>query len=239
MDYRVRLAGSEMFSEDILVFRIEKPEGYAFSPGQFCFLSLPDKGFHDDKGLRKHLSIASSPAEKELLFATKISGSAFKRTLMALPAGAEIVVEPPMGKFTLSENISDPVVFIAGGIGITPFRSMIRHIDTKKAGISVVLFYSVRVPTEAVFLDELQYVAEKNDHMKVVPTMTRVEEGSAVWKGLTGRVSPEMIQEHATGAKHALYYIAGPPALAEGAQKMLKDTGIDLKQMRVEKFTGY
>jgi NAD(P)H-flavin reductase len=90
-----------------------------------------------------------------------------------------------------------------------------------------------------VFLDELQYVAEKNDHMKVVPTMTRVEEGSAVWKGLTGRVSPEMIQEHATGAKHALYYIAGPPALAEGAQKMLKDTGIDLKQMRVEKFTGY
>jgi ferredoxin-NADP reductase len=239
MDYRVRLTGSEMFSEDILVFRIEKPEGYAFSPGQFCFLSLPDKGFRDDRGLRKHLSIASSPGEKELLFATKISGSAFKRTLMALAAGAEIVVEPAMGKFTMPENISDPVVFIAGGIGITPFRSMIRHIDTKGAGISVVLFYSVRVPGEAVFLDELQSVAEKNEHINVVPTMTRVEEGSDVWKGLTGRVSPEMIQEHTTGAKHALYFIAGPPALAEGAQKMLKDTGIDLQQIRVEKFTGY
>ncbi len=239
MDYRVRLKGSEMFSEDILVFRIEKPEGYVFSPGQFCFLSLPEKGFHDDKGLRKHLSIASSPGEKELLFATKISESAFKRTLMALPAGAGIVVEPPMGKFTLPENISEPLVFIAGGIGITPFRSMIRHIETQGAGTSVVLFYSVRIPGEAVFLDELQSVAEKNEHIKIVPTMTRVEEGSDVWKGLTGRIGPEMIQEHATGAKHALYYIAGPPALAEGTQKMLRDTGIDLKQIRVEKFTGY
>jgi ferredoxin-NADP reductase len=239
MDYRVRITGTEMFSEDIMIFSIRKPDGYAFRPGQFCFLTLPDKGFNDEKGLRRHLSIASSPDEKDLLFATKISGSAFKRTLTALPEGAEIVVEPPMGKFFLSEDISGPLVFIAGGIGITPFRSMIRDIDANRVGISVVLFYSVRVPNEAVFLDELQSVAGKKEQIKVVPTMTRVEEGSGIWTGLTGRVNKEMIQEHTKGWRQSLYHIAGPPALAEGAQKMLQGAGIDPKQIRVEKFAGY
>ena len=239
MEYRVDFKGREMVSEDILVFRIGKPEGYAFSPGQFCFLTFPDLGFQDEKGLRKHLSIASSPGETELLFATKVSGSAFKKTLMALRTGAEIVVEHPMGKFTLPEHIDSPVIFLAGGIGITPFRSILRHIVDTGKGFTVTLFYSARVPGEAVFLEELQSLAAKHDEIFVVPTMTRIEQGSGIWRGLTGRISPEMIKEYAAGWQKALYYAAGPPPLAEATQKMLGDMGIFPQKVHVEKFTGY
>src|SRR4029453_16457719 len=100
-----------------------------FKPGQYFFVTLPDVGHQDEKGLRRHISVVTSPTEKGALgLATRMRDTAFKRTLADLEVGSEVDVEPPKGKFTLPDDTSRPLVFVAGGIGITVFRSMLRYI---------------------------------------------------------------------------------------------------------------
>ena len=127
-------------------------------PGQWCFISVPDLGFQDERGLKRPLSIASSPLEKELLFATKLSNSAMKRTLADMPLGSVISLEKPLGNFILPEDTSTPLAFLAGGVGITPFRSMLRYAAEARTGHTITLFYSSRTPAETPFLDELMSI---------------------------------------------------------------------------------
>jgi len=124
MGKELELLYREISGGSIAVIKIEKPDVFKFQPGQFCRLTVPDAGINDDKGLTRTLSIASSPSEKELIFATRLSDSAFKKTIKDLPVGAKIAVDGPFGLFTMPENESSPVVLFAGGLGITPFRSM-------------------------------------------------------------------------------------------------------------------
>src|ERR671931_2507347 len=104
-----------------------------FAPGQYFFVTLPDLGYQDDKGLRRHITVVTSPNEKGVLgFATRMRDSAFKRSLRELPVGTEVEVEPPKGTFALPEDSSRPLVFVAGGIGITVFRSMLRYVQAEE-----------------------------------------------------------------------------------------------------------
>ena len=137
MKYDVNLIGKTRLTEEIVTFQCEKPEIYEFSAGQYCFITLPDKGIQDERGVRRHLSITSSPSENDLSFATKLSRSAFKRTLDEMSIGEIIRIEKPMGHFILDNESKENLTFIAGGIGITPFRSMIRYsIDMKTITLS-------------------------------------------------------------------------------------------------------
>jgi len=239
MNYNTKLLDRKMISPDILVVSLDKPEQYEFSAGQFCFLNLQDSGIQDERGLRRHLSIASPPLEKELLFATKISGSAFKQTLLKMPLGAIMTIEPPLGTFTLPEETANPVIFLAGGIGITPFRSMVQHVATTHTNHTVTLFYSNRVPGEAVFLDELQSIADTHENISLVPTMTRVDSSTTTWSGLTGRLNASMIQEGCKEWRDAVYFIAGPPKMSDSMKEMLVEMDIQPERIRVEKFVGY
>lgn len=105
-------------------------------------MALSEKGIQDERGLRRHLSITSSPSENDLSFATKLSKSAFKRTLRELSTGETIKIEKPMGRFVLEDEMRDRLIFIAGGIGITPFRSIIRYNLDAQAGHAITLVYS-------------------------------------------------------------------------------------------------
>ena len=239
MNYNAKLVTRQVIAEDILAFYLEKPKGFEFRAGQFCFLNVPDIGIHDERGLRRHLSIASSPLEKELLFATKMSTSAFKRTLKEMPIGDIITIEKPLGFFTLLEDTLTPIAFLAGGIGITPFRSMLRYIVDANTDHVVTLFYSNREPKEAAFLKELQDLADIYKNITVVPTMTRIESPSANWSGLTGRLSPSMIKDNCKAWQDALYYIAGPPAMVDSMKEMLKGINIPPERIKIESFGGY
>lgn len=239
MRYDTRLLNRKMISADIMAVSLEKPVQYEYRAGQFCFLNLHDIGIQDERGLRRHLSIASSPLEKELLFATKVSDSAFKRTLRETPIGDIITIEPPLGTFTLPENTSAPFIFLAGGIGITPFRSMVRYIVDAQTNYNVTLFYSNRIPEEAAFLDELQGLAEKHKNISVIPTMTRVESSSTTWSGLTGRLNSSMIKDGCKEWQSAIYFIAGPPKMSDSMAEILKGINILPERIYVEKFTGY
>jgi ferredoxin-NADP reductase len=200
---------------------------------------LPDLGFRDEKGIREHLSIASSPTEEDLLFGTRKSESAFKRTIAALPLGAEIQVGEARGALALPEDPARPLVFLAGGVGITPFRSLLRYAADAATGHRITLFYSNRRPEETLFLDDLLAIAASHENLRVVPTMTRMAESSVPWSGLTGRLSAATIREQCPEWQSADYYIAGPPAMVETLEATLLELGIEASRMRAERFTGY
>ncbi len=239
MLYPTTLTERHEEAEGILSVRLEKPEGFRFHPGQWCFLNLPDLGLQDARGLRRHLSLASSPADGHLLFATKLSPSAFKQTLARLEPGAGISLEEPRGRLALPEDPARPLAFLAGGIGITPFRSMLRHAAQARSGHRITLFYSNRKPEEAPFLDELLGMAREGEGIDVVATMTRMNESSRSWDGPTGRLNPEMIRAGLPEWESALYFLAGPPPMVEAMQGTLAEMGIAGDQVRPELFSGY
>ncbi len=238
MDYQAKFIGREKLANEVTVLHIEKPEGFRFLAGQYCLVSVPDIGFQDDRGLRRAFSIGSSPLEKELLFVTKLGGSALKRTMAEMAPGSVITLGQPLGSLTLPEDKTTPLVFLAGGLGIAPFRSLCRYATDAATGHAITLFYSSRTPEETPFLDELQRMPEQNSRLRVAVTMTRVGEDRARWSGLTGRLSAEMIKGQCSAWESARYYIAGPPVMADAMRQTLEEMHIPEGRIKVELFAG-
>ena len=133
-----------------------------FTPGQYFWVTLLDPPYEDDKGPRRHISVVTSPNDRGVLgLATRLRDSAFKRSLAELAVGADVEVEQPKGNFLLPEDASQPYVFIAGGIGITVFRSMLRYIAEEGLPHRVTLVFSNRDRESTAFLDELQELEER------------------------------------------------------------------------------
>ncbi|MDW7711083.1 MAG: FAD-dependent oxidoreductase [Deferrisomatales bacterium] len=235
----VRVRDRKDAAEGIAVLELDKPEGFSFRPGQWCFLNLPDRGFSDERGLRRHLSLASGPGDDGLVFATKVSGSAFKQTLARLEPGDEVGLEEPKGAFGLPEETRTPLVFLAGGIGITPFRSLLRHVVQAGTGHRITLLYSNRTPEEAVFLDDLQELCAGRPELRFVATMTRMGDASRPWGGSTGRIGPELIRSHCPEWERALYLLSGPPPMVDAMAGSLREMEIPEERVRTEKFSGY
>jgi ferredoxin-NADP reductase len=239
MNYDARLLERERVGNQVMILRVEKPGEFSFFAGQYCFLTVPDIGLQDDRGLRRAFSIASSPLEKDLLFVVKKSDSALKRTVEEIPIGTIVTVGPPVGTLVLPRETTAPFVFLAGGIGIAPFRSLIRYVTDAGTGHRITLFYSSQVPEETPFLEELQHIPEANTDIGVVVTMTRIGESRTGWTGSTSRINPEMIRDGCESWENAMYYIVGPPAMAKGMQEMLEAMGIPISMIKMELFTGY
>ncbi|HEY3275996.1 MAG TPA: FAD-dependent oxidoreductase [Syntrophorhabdaceae bacterium] len=228
---KVELAG------DMTIFYFEKPEGYAFKAGQWCFLTVPETGYQDERGLRRPFSIASSPLEQDLIFATKLSGSAMKKTMAGLEPGATVSLGSPMGLLFLPAGVETPLIFLAGGVGITPFRSMIRYVADAPTEHTITLFYSSRTPEETPFLDELLTISKSTPRITTAITMTRATEGSH-WDGLTGRLNPNMIKMHCNAWERARYFIVGPTNMAEAMTRTLEELGIGRDRITLELFAG-
>jgi ferredoxin-NADP reductase len=123
--YKVQLKRREEVAEGTMAFYFEKPAGFQFKAGQFANYTLIDPPEADVEGNLRTFSLASAPLEEELLVATRMRETAFKRVLKQTPLGTEIKLDGPFGAFTLHSDSTRPAVFLAGGIGIAPFRSMI------------------------------------------------------------------------------------------------------------------
>jgi ferredoxin-NADP reductase len=208
-----------------------------FSPGQYFFVTLPDVGYQDDKGLRRHITVVTSPNEKGLLgFATRMRDSAFKRSLGDLPVGAEVEVESPKGDFVLPENASRPLVFVAGGIGITVFRSMLRYIREERLPYRVTLIYSNRDRESTAFLDELREFEQALPDFRLILTMTQ----DPGWEGETRKVDGEFVKHYLDDdLNRYTFLVAGPPAMAEGVQKALQQAGVQDENVSAERYSGY
>jgi ferredoxin-NADP reductase len=208
-----------------------------FTPGQYFFVTLPDVGEQDDMGLRRHITVVTSPNEKGVLgFATRMRDSAFKRSLGKLPVGTEVEVEPPKGRFGLPEDDSRPLVFVAGGIGITVFRSMLRYIQEEGLPYRVTLVYSNRDRESTAFLEELHELEGQNPDLRLVLTMTQ----DPGWEGETRKIDSEFLRDHlGDDLDQSTFLVAGPPGMVEGVQKALDEAGVDEKNVIAERYSGY
>jgi len=180
-----------------------------FTPGQYFFVTLPDVGLQDERGLRRHITVVTSPSEKGVLgFATRMRDSAFKRTLSELSVGAEVEVEPPKGTFALPEDPSRPLVFVAGGIGITVFRAMLHYIREQEFPYRVTLIYSNRDLESAAFLDELRELENELPNLRLIVTMTQ----DPGWDEETRRIDSEFLTDYLDeDLNQYTFLVAGPP----------------------------
>jgi ferredoxin-NADP reductase len=211
-------------------------EDVEFRPGQYFWVELPDHGHNDEKGLRRHISVATSPTDRGVLsLATRLRDSAFKKTLAELEVGDEVDVEQPKGNFTLPEDTSPRYVFVAGGIGITTFRSMLRYIADTGEPYDVTLVYSNRDRESTAFLDELDDLQARIPKLTVVLTMTD-DDG---WDGEARRVGPEMLRDHLGELTDYTFIVAGPPEMANGVADSIKGAGVPEEQVISEGFSGY
>ena len=213
-------------------------EHFDFRPGQYFWVELLDPPYTDDRGNRRHITVVTSPTERGVLgLATRLRDSGFKRSLAALPLGAEVEVEEPKGDFVLPEETDRPYVFVAGGIGITVFRSMLRYIQDERLPHHVTLVYSNRDRAGAPFLDELAELERANPNLRVVLTMTQ----DAGWQGETRRLDDaDVFRDHLGGALRAYtYLVAGPPDMAQSVARTLEEAHVPEELIRVDRFAGY
>lgn len=237
--YQVTLKKRQEVAKGTMALYFDRPAAFTFNAGQFIDLSLPDLSDSDPQGHTRAFTLANAPSEQQLMIATRLRDTAFKRMLGEIPLGTRIDIEGPFGRFTLPEDISQTAVFLAGGIGITPFRSMLVEAAHNKLSHRLILMYSNRRPEDAAFLDELQSLQQDNPNYTCIGTMTSPTGGAEAWKGETGRIDQTMVRKYVKDTEAAMFYVVGPPAMVDGLRKMLESAGIHKSNIRFEEFVGY
>ncbi len=236
-EFQVKLKRRQEIAAGTMSFCFEKPPGFTFLPGQAADLTLLNPSETDAEGNTRAFSIASAPSEDDLMFATRMRDTAFKRVLARLPLGSGVKLEGSWGDLTLSAGKARPAVFLTGGIGITPFRSMLVQAAKEKSPMHYFLFYSNRRPEDAAFLRELQNLVLPS--YKLIATMTQANESSQPWHGETGYLKAETIAKYVGNLIGPVYYVAGPPNMVDAMRKIMTAAGVPADDIRTEDFSGY
>ena len=236
---KARLVATERVAEETAAFTFEMQAAFSFDAGQTCDLTMAAPRFQDEKGSSRTFSIASSPADlPRVMVATRLTGSAFKRSLLDAKAGLEVEVDGPLGSLVLHRNATKPAVFFAGGIGITPFRSIIKDATERRLPHRITLFYSNRTPAATSFLSDLEEWQRQNPSFRMVATVAEATSGEP-WSHRVGLMDAGFIAPHVSDWANAICYLAGPPAFVKAMRAALDQVGADPDNVRTEEFTGY
>lgn len=238
-EYKIALIKREEVAAGTMAFYFEKPKGFEFQAGQHAVFTLLNPLETDDEGNRRVFCFASAPYEGHLMIAMRMRDTAFKRTLKTLPRETEIQMEGPYGSFVLREDLERPAVFLAGGIGVTPFRSMLFQVAHDNEARSMYFFYSNRCPEDSAFLGELKILEQRNVHYKFIPTMTVIKNSVQSWNGEIGYINKDMLTRYLPELVMPVYYIAGSPAMVFAMRGMLQGAGIGSESIEIDQFAGY
>jgi ferredoxin-NADP reductase len=244
--FHTRLKEKIPRAADIVTFRFERPHGYDYRAGQWFAITIPrPEGPYDH-----HFSHSSSPSEPFLELTTRLRGSEFKNVLAALPEESEAEIEGPYGSFTLQEE-RERVAFLAGGIGITCVRSILRWLTDTQSSPSHeplraaspcasprqrVLLFANRSEADIPFRDELDQIAAALGGFQVVHILSRAEHG---WQGYRGHIDEEIIAKELPELQSWAYYLSGPPSFVEAMRKVLEGLEIGAGSITIERFEGY
>lgn len=237
MEFKVPLSQVRDETPDSKTFIFTKPQDLEFSAGQFMRWYLPHDNA-DERGDVRPFSIIASPTENNLAFTTKFTdpGSSFKKALLNLSPGYEMSIRGPFGHFTLPVDSSIPVVMLSGGVGITPFRSMIKYATDLPLNTSLTLLYANKTPKDIIYRAEFDSLSQVNPNFKAVYTVDNPDEN---WAGETGRLTGDMIRKFVPEATKPIFLICGPAGMVESYAKILTSLGVAPDRIRTENFSGY
>lgn len=235
-----RLVHRALVAERTAAFWIEpdEDEPFEFTAGQTCDVTIPAPLYRDEAGSTRTFSIASAPGDRRLVVGTRLTGSAMKRSLMESPLGLAVEIDGPYGSFTLHRNAAKPAVFLAGGIGITPFRAIVEDAARRRLPHSLTLVYANRTAADVAWLMDFECWAEENPHFRFVATISEPRPGDA-WGHETGRVDLGFLARHLQRVPESIFYVAGPDRFVKGMQAILPELGADPDNVRAEEFPGY
>ncbi len=249
---KIKVKGTDVMSfkfrkQDNQVEEDKAPPISDYTAGQFAFFDIGGVD-NDPKGPIRHFTISSSPTENFIMFTTRMRDSPFKKRLSILEDGAKVKVRGPEGQFVLHDDYSKPAVFLSGGIGVTPFRSMIKYATDKQLPIKIVMFDSNRDPDNILFKKEFDDWTTLNKNLKIIYTVSEdkhSEDQSTIrngWKGEYGRINKSMILKYLdnTSLNNSIFYICGPPSMLKAMQSLLQeDLKLSKEKIKIEEFTGY
>jgi ferredoxin-NADP reductase len=218
---------------NIQTFWFKPEKSLTYNPGQFIEMYLPHNN-PDERGIKRWFTLSSSPSEKLISITTKFFGneaSTFKKQLFSLKPGDEVKIVEPMGDFVLPKDKNKPLVFVAGGIGITPFHSMAKWlVDTgEKRKITVLL--AANTAKDFIFVDLFHRTGAKVIQMVSVP--------STNWLGLVGQLSSRKILALTGNPGDKLLYVSGPEPMVETLETQLVSNGVSKDQLVLDFFPGY
>lgn len=221
-----------------------------YKAGQYAVVDLGTR--EDPEGPVRSFTIASSPTEEYSLISTRIRDTPFKNKLANLEVGSLVNITAPLGKFVLPEDDnSRPVVFLSGGIGVTPFRSMVKYATDKQLPIKIIMFDSNRNEENILYKEVFNDCVSANKNLEIVHTITG--EGDEVsssssstvnydWKRERGFINKVMLTKYMSTEEldNSIFYICGPPGMLKAMQKLLQDDLLIPKdRIKIEEFTGY
>jgi ferredoxin-NADP reductase len=241
---------------DVMSFKFDKNDENKtllldYTAGQFAFFDIGEV-YNDPKGPIRHFTISSSPTENFIMFSTRIRDSPYKKRLLTLEKGTKVKVRGPEGQFVLHQDYTKPAVFLSGGIGVTPFRSMIKYVTDMQLPVKIIMFDSNRNRNNTLFKKEFDEWATLNKNLKIIYTISEKdqndEQSSSLstatddWKGEYGRINKAMILKYVDTnvLNNSIFYICGPPSMLKAMQILLQeDLKIAKERIKVEEFTGY
>ena len=233
MTFSTRLVDRIPRVQGVKTFRFERIRQYEFQAGQWFVLTIPyDEG---DGYLTKHFTHSSSPTEGYIDFTTRLTGSDYKNALDALPLGAEVEIEGPFGAFCLRDDATR-VCFLTGGIGITPIRSILRHMADTGDEREVVLLYGNKDFESIAFRLELESFTAQLPRLTVVHVLSDPQPD---WDAHRGYIRDEILDEALGDRDGWTYYVSGPPAMVSSIKELLSERGVGRRDMVLENFEGY
>lgn len=216
---------------DVRSFRFVKPPEFAYKAGQFMFITIR-KG---EDELRKHFTISSSPTEDYLEFTKKLTDSEYSTTLRTSSPGDWVRIEGPFGKFTFEKGFEKSAM-VAGGIGITPMKSMVTYCYDTGILSDTVLLHACRTEEDLVFREDFETIQKQNSNLKVVYCLSDPTSG---WKGYTGRIDVSIIEKEVPDYRKRMVYVCGPPLMVEAMEQLLREMKVPLQHIKREQFMGY
>lgn len=238
----MRLVFQQKIQETPTVYSfLFKPDApFQFLAGQFIRLTIPHSN-PDQRGISRTFTIASSPTESFVMITTRMmeGGSSFKKALLALSSGTVVEAGEQRGLFVLPENNHFHCLFITGGVGATPVRSILKYATDKKLPTKITLLYSNVTPEEVVYYDFLSELITNNSNLDIVYTVTQPEKSSQPWSGRVGRIDKQLVREKIKNKTGTKFYISGPISLVENLSNVIVKLGIPPEQIIRENFPGY
>ena len=219
----VTFVGSQPVAPNITTFSFQPEIPVQYQAGQFIQMTLPHNQ-PDGRGTKRWFTLSSSPAQEHLSITTKFAsehGSSFKKTLASLEPGAQVEMAEPEGDFTLPENANQPLVFIAGGMGITPYHSMVQYLTDVREKRDITLLYGVQNQAEACFIDLF-----KNYGVKLQLSVNQ-------------RFTTDSLMAAIGDTAGKLVYLSGPEPMVEALDASLKAAGLSADQLKSDYFPGY